>query len=375
MPLAGIRPAMLDCQVALVAPSMSETTAGTVRSAPAAFACGRDLRRAVTLGLAILAAACGGSPTGPTPVPPTRPAGKIGLTLTCPADVHVTSPDGLPFAVTFAPDTTGGLAPVTESCNPASGSAFALGTTQVSCTAKDSVGQVVTCQFAVVVAPPPRIRYTTYMAFGDSITEGKVTTEPAFLLLDTPESYPNQLRQLFAARYPTQTITVVNAGLGGENARSAMPRFLDALAQWQPEVVLLMEGTNDLNGGGTAVIADAAAAVEDMALAATARGMTVLVGTIPPMRPGGLKALCPECVVPFNDRLTRDVPARGIRVVDIYAALVQSIDISIGPDGVHPTAAGYKTMAHTYFDAIRAAFESAPSGAGLKGYAVHASGH
>jgi lysophospholipase L1-like esterase len=46
-------------------------------------------------------------------------------------------------------------------------------------------------------------------------------------------------------------------------------------------------------------------------------------------------------------------------VVDIYAAYggVASTDL-IGPDGLHPTDAGYSKIAGTFFDAIRQRLEN-----------------
>jgi fibronectin type III domain protein/HYR domain-containing protein len=67
-----------------------------------------------------------------------------------------TSLDGKPVAVNYpAPSVTGGTMPITTSCSPSSGSAFAIGTTSISCTATDSLKQTASCTTAVVVSRAP----------------------------------------------------------------------------------------------------------------------------------------------------------------------------------------------------------------------------
>jgi lysophospholipase L1-like esterase len=329
---------------------------------PAADSTTRVTRSAGCLALlAVAAAYCGGSPTKPTPPPPPT------LTLTCPDDISATSPDGNPLPVEFAPQVSGGQAPVTIGCTPESGSPFDIGTTAVSCTATDSAAQNATCQFSVQVAKPPRLKYTRFMAFGDSITEGSTVSPPAAFPMDVnpPTSYPYKLQKLLAARYTAQDITVANAGRAGERAEDAQGRFDEELKTYAPEVVILMEGTNDLNyflyPCGTA-IEPTAFAMEDMTKAALFAGSrAVLVATIPPMRPDGPKARCPDSVIPYNDLVVQLTTRKGASIVDVYSALNRSLFTLIGIDGIHPTDAGYDTIAQTCFDAIVKLFDREPA--------------
>ena len=73
------------------------------------------------------------------------------LSVTCPAALAV-SPTGTSVAVTFNAITSGGAAPVTTTCTPASGSRFAVGATPVQCTAKDAAGITARCTGSVVVS-------------------------------------------------------------------------------------------------------------------------------------------------------------------------------------------------------------------------------
>ena len=115
--------------------------------------------------LLLLLSGCGeDTPTGPTPLP---------LSISCPANQAVTTPDGRPAATAYpAPVVTGGRAPVSTQCAPASGTVFPLGTTTVTCTATDAAQQTRSCAFTVTLSPPPYLRFVRFLAFGDSLTWG-----------------------------------------------------------------------------------------------------------------------------------------------------------------------------------------------------------
>jgi parallel beta-helix repeat protein len=78
-------------------------------------------------------------------------AGVAPLAVTCPANKSVTSSDGSPVAVTYTATASGGVAPVSVTGSPASGSAFAVGTTAVTVTAQSADGQTARCSFSVTV--------------------------------------------------------------------------------------------------------------------------------------------------------------------------------------------------------------------------------
>jgi parallel beta-helix repeat protein len=79
------------------------------------------------------------------------------LTVTCPANKSVTSSNGSPVVVNYSVNTSGGVAPVTVSGSPASGSSFPVGTTPVQVTARSSDGQTATCGFSVTVTYSPAL--------------------------------------------------------------------------------------------------------------------------------------------------------------------------------------------------------------------------
>ena len=284
-------------------------------------------------------------PAGPSPLPEE----KIGrLALACPAGVRTQSFDGRPVTVTFElPAVIGGQAPVDVGCTPEPGHAFGIGATEVSCSASDVLQQAASCTFRVAVLGPPKLAATRFLAFGDSLTAGVVSPPNGPGNLDPSRSYVRLLERDLRGKYVTQEISVLNAGAPGEQARHAVSRFQSVLRTNRPEVVLLMEGTNDLDvvGGGGAD--RAAQAIDSMVDRAQGAGLDVLLMTIPPQRFTAQASLIPG----FNDRIRAIAARRGVVLVDIYNVLANGgcpgdrTVPCIGADGVHPTADGYRLMA------------------------------
>ncbi len=123
----------------------------------------------------------------------------------------------------------------------------------------------------------------------------------------------------------------------------------DWVAHYQPDVVLLMIGSNDVF---TYDPVETIAARLDSLVAtvyAYAPGALVLVASIPPID----NASITERAEAYNLGMRTAVEARlraGCRIafVDMYSR------VSLGDlfDGLHPSAAGYKKMAQTWFEAI-----------------------
>ena len=263
------------------------------------------------------------------------------------------------MAVNFSsPTTSGGAGGVTVACTPASGATFSSGSTPVTCTATDSNGARATCSFAVAITAIPELTRTRFLAFGDSITEGKLSVTLRMLVDSPAHSYPAKLLKLLEDRYTSQDPIVLNDGYGGELAVASADRLADAIDEHRPEAVLLMHGVNDLNGVGPDVVRATADGIEELTKRAVQRGLPTFVATLPPLGPGG-KAGCPECVEPFNARLRAMVPAKGGILVDVHAAWAGRTGL-MGADGIHPTEEGYQVIAQAFFEAIRQTLEKAP---------------
>ncbi|MFH0983154.1 MAG: SGNH/GDSL hydrolase family protein [Planctomycetota bacterium] len=206
----------------------------------------------------------------------------------------------------------------------------------------------------------PTLRYSQFLAFGDSLTLGIVPLSSTTLHHQMEHAYPFRLEGLLAARYRTQAFEMVNLGRGGEWAQDGALRLPGALEAERPQVLLLMEGTNDLNALGDAGIRPTVNALESMIRMATAAGVRTLIATIPPERPSPSSASLVSTVPRFNDALRTMAAAQGVPVVEVYEAI--SADLSfLGADGIHLTPAGYQRVAETFFESIRRNFET-PTG-------------
>jgi lysophospholipase L1-like esterase len=91
------------------------------------------------------------------------------------------------------------------------------------------------------------------IAFGSSSTQGYGSSAPEF-------TYPNRLAAQLKRQYPTADITVVNAGVGGEDAPEMMKRLQAAVIDRKPDLVIWQVGTNavlrDLDPTETAKIVE-----------------------------------------------------------------------------------------------------------------------
>jgi lysophospholipase L1-like esterase len=314
----------------------------------------QSLRR-VTMNHAAVAAlmwvaACGGS--SPT-APPSPPA----LSVICPSNLEASTFANAPVALSYTtPVASGGTLPVTVTCTPTPGALFPSGGSTVTCAAADAVGRTASCGFSVNVVNIARLSRTRFMAFGDSLTEGKLSLTPTQLVDSPPHSYPAKLLGLLTERYTSQQVIVINEGFGGERADESYLRFRAALSQHRPEAVLLMHGVNDLNGIHDERVRSAADAVEDMVKQAKSRGLEAFVATLPPFG-SGPKASCRECVEPFNALIRSIVSHRGATLVDVFAAWAGRTDL-MGADGIHPTEAGYEVISTAFFDAIGRTLET-----------------
>lgn len=215
--------------------------------------------------------------------------------------------------------------------------------------------------------PTPVLGITRILAFGDSMTYG--TTQPAYgfgpLTAGLAVSYPYKLETMLSAEYSSQEIVTLNAGKPGEEATDprTQNRFSAMLSEAQPHVVLLMEGANDLNNipAGSSVnakITATANAMEDMVRDATARGVKVMLATLPPQREGGRNAGAVTFLSRYNDALKQIAATKGALLVDVNA---QFPLLLIGQDGLHPTDEGYDKLAEIFRNAIVSAFDATPA--------------
>lgn len=208
---------------------------------------------------------------------------------------------------------------------------------------------------------------TRFLAFGDSITEG---VESRFdeaiadlvMVAATPVSYPTQLGPFLNGRFPAQSgqFSIVNAGVGAETAATGAQRLPGVLSSTRPQVLLLLEGINDLGGGGSSISATVGH-LRTMVETARLFNVTVLIGnmfqTVRFVTPEGQVRDNAHTLIPaFNDAIRQMVQGRqNVFLVDLYLAFGNNPAL-LGTDGLHPTPAGYARMAESFGGTLGQAF-------------------
>ena len=235
---------------------------------------------------------------------------------------------------------------------------FQLGETTVTCTAVDAIARQATCSFPVTVRHR-QLALTRFLAYGDSMTEGQNGRQFNFLpVVDTANAYPTILEQLFASRIHGQSISVINAGRGGERVTENEDRLKQMLDTVRPQVLLFLEGANDMLASARAQ--DIAEGMRESIKRARDRDVQfIFVSTLLPVAPANCApapALCksvPAGLPAATNQLIRPlVPANGAYLVDAYDEFVANSATYISIDGLHLTPVGNRALASAFWDRI-----------------------
>src|SRR5262245_43414401 len=203
------------------------------------------------LTLAAMATAHCASPNTPSQPPP-PPPDPAAVEVSCPASVTIASLRGDPtIAVYGQPTGASGAPPVTVTCTPPSGEAFPVGMSTVTCKATDARQRSASCTFSITVTAPPRLTVTRFVAFGDSMTAGEIpglgfNPTTGRFVVDPGSAYPRRLEIALMSRYTAQAPTVRNQGQSGEQTTDGRRRLTGVIAGSGYDVLLLMDGANDL---------------------------------------------------------------------------------------------------------------------------------
>ncbi len=196
------------------------------------------------------------------------------------------------------------------------------------------------------------------VAFGDSITDGALSTR------DANSRWPDLLARRLQADKRTARLGVLNEGIGGNRVLhegtgpSALSRFdRDVLAQAGVKYVVIMEGINDI---GQATRADGAhdivsaqeliAGLGQLAVRAHSRGIRVIGATLTPFTGAAYQSAAGESMrqaVNSWVRTSKDLDG----VIDFDQATRDSampgsfLPANDSGDHLHPGDTGYKAMA------------------------------
>lgn len=195
-----------------------------------------------------------------------------------------------------------------------------------------------------------------FLAFGDSITYGGGSSSngPATgypVLLET------KLKEYFDGYFLS-----VNRGNPGEDTYEGFERFARTLDETDPDLVLLMEGTND-NFYGTPYD-EIQENLSNMIRIALGRGIPVIIATIPPVITNEYRDRTAQAarIAGFNPRIYTIAAEFNIPVAQVYEAITSvpgwPSSLMDQPSANHPNDAGYRVVRDAFYAPVRAGIDA-----------------
>ena len=175
---------------------------------------------------------------------------------------------------------------------------------------------------------------TLYIAFGDSITNGRDLA-----------GYPPKLE--LKLREGIGPSKVYNRGISGERTPEGLARIDGVLEELEAEYILIMEGTNDVTFGYSkeSVVFN----LGEMVDRSRAHDTIPFLGSLTP-RQDSLDQRTREY---YNPAIEEMAAEKDVPYVDMYSALTDLRDTHF-EDGKHPNEEGYWVVAVQWYNAIYA---------------------
>jgi lysophospholipase L1-like esterase len=170
------------------------------------------------------------------------------------------------------------------------------------------------------------------VCFGDSITAG----------VGDAQSYPDILKGFLE----DEGITVVNAGVSGEQLSTGVSRIASVIDQFNPTHILILEGVNDLILAGTDPVNVSNSLVQMLDIV-IGKGVKPIVGTLTPTT--GEPDYNPQ-IDAYNQQLKLVAQAKGVRVADLSREFGSGKGLL--QDGLHPNTKGNRIIAITFAEAL-----------------------
>ncbi|RAJ97469.1 lysophospholipase L1-like esterase [Larkinella arboricola] len=177
--------------------------------------------------------------------------------------------------------------------------------------------------------------------------------------------------QLYSVGLPfpgQESVTVINAGIGGNNTVDLLVRMQKDCLAHQPELTILMVGTNDMNSKKYVPLPEyeknLRQIVSDLLVA---RSQVMLMTILPVYEPYLMTRHDPAFYQPqghasrkarLNDTIRKVADDHKLPLLDMHhifekignvgldvSSLIKNEANSQKTDGIHPTAEGYRTMA------------------------------
>ena len=162
----------------------------------------------------------------------------------------------------------------------------------------------------------------------------------------------------------------VNRGIGGQTTQQMLVRFRQDVINLEPEVVIILAGTNDIAGNtGPMRIEDIEADLASLADLARTNNIKLIYSSVLPVHNYTERSKdffaqrSPEKILLMNNWLRSycAVAIHGCTYLDYFSAMVDDKGLmkkDLADDGLHPNAAGYKIMVPLAEAAIEKALAS-----------------
>ena len=190
------------------------------------------------------------------------------------------------------------------------------------------------------------------MAFGDSITYGGGSSS------DSPATGYPKLLETKLKQYYAGYFSCINQGVGGEDTEQGFERFAQALDEAQPDLVLLMEGTND--EVDNVPFEQTEENLSNMIRIALNKGVPVIIATIPPVITNQYRDRSAQManIRAFNPRIYAIAASFHIPVARIFEAITAvpgwESRLMDQPSANHPNDAGHKIIRDTFYALVSA---------------------
>jgi lysophospholipase L1-like esterase len=194
-------------------------------------------------------------------------------------------------------------------------------------------------------------RPNTYLAFGDSITDGDGSSDD--------DGYRRPLERRLAQYFGRATVQ--KDGDGGTDSRAGAARIGRVLRGVRPAYLLILYGTNDWNQdecNSDIASCFTASAIQAMIQAAKANGSLPIVSTIIPVN-ADFDARAPADrnirVQQQNAQIRAVCRGEGVPLAESYDAFIRAAAGNLRTlfaDHVHPNDRGHDLIAQSFFDAI-----------------------
>lgn len=195
-----------------------------------------------------------------------------------------------------------------------------------------------------------------FLAFGDSITYGGGSSS------DGPATaYPIMLEDKLKANY-AGSFTSINAGNPGETTSEGIVRYPAWLDSADPDIVLIMEGTNDCFD--QAPFDRIENNLRFMVESALTRGIKVIIATIPPVISNSYRdrSVQQSLIIAFNPRIYKIAADYNIPVAPVFEAITSVPNwentLMDQPSANHPNDAGHRVIRDTFYAIISSGIDS-----------------